>query len=111
MTVTVWKRKHRKETHMETVQEIAGAGKGRDTDRTVTIIVNGREKHVPRNDDLTFDELIALAYDNPPKGEFIYWTITYRKGHGDKPEGTVIEGGSVKPKEGMVFNVTFTDKS
>ena len=80
-------------------------------DKTITIIVNGREEDVPKNDPLTFDELIRLAYDNPPTGEFIYWTITYRKGHGDKPEGTVTEGGSVKPKEGMVFNVTYTDKS
>ncbi|HUF72862.1 MAG TPA: multiubiquitin domain-containing protein [Gammaproteobacteria bacterium] len=80
-------------------------------DKKVTIIVNGREEEVPKNDPLTFNELIALAYNNPPTGEFIYWTITYRKGHGDKPEGTLTEGGSVKPKEGMVFNVTYTDKS
>jgi len=80
-------------------------------DKTVTIIVNGREEEVPKNDPLTFDELIRLAYENPPQGEFIYWTITYRKGHSEKPEGTVTEGGSVKPKEGMVFNVSYTDKS
>lgn len=77
----------------------------------VTIIVNGREEEVPKHDDLTYAALIALAYDNPPTGEFIYWTITYRRGHGNKPEGTVTEGGSVKPKEGMIFNVSFTDKS
>ena len=80
-------------------------------DRTVTIIVNGRKKEVPKHDELTFDELVRLAFDNPPQGEFICFTITYRKGHGNKPEGTVPEGGSVKPKEGMIFNVTATDKS
>jgi len=80
-------------------------------DKTVTILVNGREEEVPKNDPLTFNELIRLAYNNPPTGEFIYWTITYRKGHADKPQGTVTEGGSVKPKEGMIFNVTYTDKS
>ena len=84
-------------------------GKGKD--KTVTVVVNGRPKEVPKHDDLTFAELIALAFENPPQGEFIRITITFRKGQGAKPEGTLAEGGSVKPKEGMVFNVTATDKS
>jgi len=78
---------------------------------TVTVMVNGRPKVVPRRDKLTFDEVVALAFENPPQGEFICFTITYRKGNGSKPEGTLPEGESVKPKEGMVFNVTTTDKS
>jgi hypothetical protein len=100
---------------MQTVQEKERQGKddarqpGRD--KTVTIIVNGRRKDVPKHDELTFAELVRLAFDNPPQGEFICFTITYRKGHGNKPEGTVPEGGSVRPKEGMIFNVTATDKS
>jgi hypothetical protein len=89
----------------------SGSDDGKGKDKTVTVIINGREQDVPKHDDLTFDALIAYAYDNPPTGEFICWTITYRKGHGNKPEGTVTEGSSVKPKEGMVFNVTYTDKS
>lgn len=86
-------------------------GHGHGHDKAVTIIVNGREKEVPKNDELSFDELVALAFENPPQGEFICFTITYRKGHGDKPEGTLPEGESVKAKKGMVFNVTYTDKS
>lgn len=79
-------------------------------DKTVTIIVNGREKEVQKNDDLLFDELVSLAFDDPPTGEFICFTITYRRGHGNK-QGTLIEGESVKAKDGMIFNVTATDKS
>ena len=82
-----------------------------DESKDVTIIVNGREKTVPKNDNLTFSELVALAFDNPPSGENIAFTITYRKGHGNKPEGTLAEGESVKIKDGMIFNVTPTDKS
>lgn len=78
--------------------------------RAITIIVNGREKIVPK-DELTTADLIALAFENPPTGEFICFTITYRRGHGNKPEGTLAEGESVKPKKGMIFNVTATDKS
>ncbi len=76
----------------------------------VTIIVNGREKVVAK-DDISFDEIVALAFDDPPTGEFICFTITYRKGKGNKPEGTMMEGEEIKVKAGMIFNVTATDKS
>jgi hypothetical protein len=76
----------------------------------VTIIVNGREKTVSEKE-LSFDQLVKLAFDNPPTGEFICFTITYRRGEGNKPEGTLSEGESVKVKKGMIFNVTATDKS
>lgn len=78
--------------------------------KEITIIVNSREKTVTKKE-LTFDELVALAFENPPSGEFICFTITYRNGPRNKPEGTLIEGKSVKIKEGMIFNVTATDKS
>lgn len=96
-----------------TQHENAGKDEGQHPhhDKTVTIIVNGREKEVPKNDGLTFEELVALAFDPVPTGEFICFTITYRKGHGNKPEGTLAEGESVKAKDGMIFNVTATDKS
>ena len=75
-----------------------------------TIVVNGRRRTVSTNA-LTFDEIVALAYDKPPQGEFICFTITYRGGVCTQPEGMLVEGESVEIKEGMVFNVTFTDKS
>ncbi|MGS2724869.1 multiubiquitin domain-containing protein [Porticoccus sp. GXU_MW_L64] len=93
----------------EVLEKIGKHGDG--ANKTITVIVNGRNKEIPKNDDLTFDALVALAFDNPPKGELICFTITYRKGQGNKPEGTLPEGESVKPKEGMIFNVTATDKS
>lgn len=83
--------------------------KGKD-EKEIVIVVNGREKTVTGKE-LTFAELVALAFDNPPTGENIVFTITYRRGHGEKPEGTLTEGESVKIKKGMIFNVTATDKS
>ncbi len=79
-------------------------------EKEYTIIVNGREKVVTTKE-LTFDEVVALAFDNPPSGPYICFTITYRRGHGNKPEGTLTEGEAVKVKDGMIFNVTATDKS
>lgn len=75
-----------------------------------TIIVNGRQKVVTARE-MSFADIVALAFDPPPTGPNIVFTITYRRGEGDKPEGTLIEGESVKIKEGMIFNVTATDKS
>lgn len=75
-----------------------------------TIVVNGQQKSVEA-DELTFDQVVALAFDPVPTGPNVMFTITYRRGHGDKPEGTLTEGQSVKVKEGMIFDVTATDKS
>jgi len=79
-------------------------------EKEYTIVVNGREKTVTATE-LGEDDLVALAYENPPTGELICFTITYRRGQGNKPEGTLDEGDTVKLKEGMIFNVTATDKS
>lgn len=84
--------------------------KNPESDREITIIVNGREKIVTVKE-LPEGELVNLAFDNPPTGEFICFTITYRRGHGNKAEGTLEEGESLKLKEGMIINVTATDKS
>jgi Multiubiquitin len=87
-----------------------GGGDNGGHDKTVTIIVNAREKTV-KKEELTFDEIVKLALDTPPSGENIVFTITYRKGPGNKPEGTLTQGQSVKVKDSMIFNVTATDKS
>jgi hypothetical protein len=76
-----------------------------------TIIVNGQEKTTTEKE-LSFEEVVSIAYDgNPPTGPNWEFTVTYRRGHGNKPEGSLIPGQSVKVKEGMIFNVRATDKS
>lgn len=83
---------------------------GQGSNKEFTIIVNGREKVVTARE-LSFAEVVALAFDAPPTGQNIVFTVTYRRGEGNKPEGTLVEGETVKIKEGMIFNVTATDKS
>jgi hypothetical protein len=78
--------------------------------KEITIIVNGRPKQVEK-EDFSFDDIVKLAFDNPPYGENTLFTTTYRKGHGNKPEGILSEGQTVKVKDGMIFDVTATDKS
>lgn len=76
----------------------------------VTIVVNGQEHQFPKKD-ITYDEVVALAFPTPPTGPYIEISVTYRRGQGQKPEGTLAPGGEVKVKDGMIFNVTATDKS
>ena len=77
--------------------------------KDITIIVNGRTRLVPK-DELTFTDLVALAFDHPPAGGNVEITITYTRGPGEK-EGSLTQGQSVKAKEGMIFNVSATNRS
>lgn len=77
---------------------------------TIIVHVNGRRKEVDPTR-ICFEDLIVLAFDTPPQGEQICFTVTYRKGPAEQPEGSLIEGQCVKLVKGMVFNVTATDKS
>jgi len=78
--------------------------------KTVTVVVNGRHKEVAKTE-LTFDDVVALAYDPVPTDENTLFTISYRRGEGSKPEGKLIPGDTVKVKDGMVFNVSATVRS
>ena len=90
--------------------EDADKDHGRPDDKGFSIIVNGRRKTV-EDEELSFDQVVALAFADPPSGQYICFTITYRGAGGRKPEGTLIEGESVKLRDGAVINVTVTDKS
>ena len=79
--------------------------------KTVTIVINGRPRTIPKNDDLTFEEIIALAFENPSTRDGIQYTIQYTRGQGNKPSGVLVEGQSVKVKDGMEFDVTSTSRS
>jgi len=78
--------------------------------KSTTIIVNGRPKEVTAKE-LSFVEVVRLAFDDAVFNETTIYTVTFKRGHGNKPEGTLVEGESVKVKEGMIFNVARTDKS
>lgn len=78
--------------------------------KEITIVINGTAK-VIQKERLTFEEVIALAFDNPPTGDGVQFTVQFSRGHSDKPKGTLIEGQSVQAKEGMEFDVTPTNRS
>ena len=60
---------------------------------------------------LTYAEVVTLAHPDYPQHSEITYSVTYTRGHGDKPEGILPPGGSVKVKEGMAFSVNRTGQS
>jgi hypothetical protein len=75
------------------------------------VYFNGRPKEIPKKDTISFEEAVAYAFDSPPTGDGVQFSVQYSRGHGDKPTGTLLEGQSVKVKEGMEFDVTPTNRS
>jgi hypothetical protein len=78
--------------------------------KNVTIIVNGTPHEVPEGN-ITYAEVVTIAFPEYEKHPERTYSVTYRRGHGDKPEGILSTGGSVKVKEGMTFSVSETSQS
>jgi hypothetical protein len=92
------------------MSEGKGKGQAENHGKHTTIIVNTREKSV-EGDEVTYQQLLDLAFDQIPEGENIEIVITYRNGKGDHKEGELFPGERVPVKNRMIFDVTPTDKS
>lgn len=79
-------------------------------EKTVTIIVNGQAKTWPKNAEISFEEVVNLAFPNPPTGDGVQFTVQYARAEGNK-SGSLVEGQAVKVKDGMEFDVTPTNRS
>lgn len=76
----------------------------------ICIIVNTIEEYVEPGR-LSFGELAKLAFPNTQVMPNTEYTVSYRKGTDNNPEGSLISGEFVKLKRGMIFDVSETDKS
>jgi hypothetical protein len=73
------------------------------------IIVNARPKQW-NEETISYSQVVELAFPGQHNPNEIF-TVQYSRGMKEKPQGTLVEGQSVKVKDGMVFHVTRTDKS
>ena len=80
-------------------------------DQQYTIIVNGTPHAWPKNDDITYAQVVTLDVPDYAQHPEITYSVKYKNGHGNKPEGILSPGGSVKVKDGMVFSVSATGQS
>ena len=79
--------------------------------KNVTIYVEGTPHEWPKNSDISYAEVVSLEVPDYAQHPDITYSVTYKKGHGDKPEGILAPGASVKVHEGMIFNVSETGQS
>ena len=79
-----------------------------DDKQQITIIINARPHQVSKGE-ISFDQVVTLS--GLPRDPNTIFTITYSRGDDHKPKGQLVEGESVKVKDGMNFNVTPTNKS
>lgn len=95
--------------------EEAQSAKGKDPKpaekKTVTIYVEGTGHEWLKNDQINYVDVVTLEVPTYAQHPEITYSVTYRNGHGNKPQGTLSPGGSVKVKDGMVFNVSETGQS
>lgn len=94
---------------MENKQE----GQGQDDhakQKETIIIVNTREKEWDEKE-ISYEQVVVLAYGSYSNDPGVTYTVTYSKGHNDHQEGSLVKGKSVKVKKGMIFNVTQSNNS
>ncbi|MBL4568765.1 MAG: multiubiquitin domain-containing protein [Flavobacteriaceae bacterium] len=81
-----------------------------DNKKELSFIVNG-VSHSSTQKSLSYMDIVTLGFGSSNGGANIIFTVSYRKGHSNDQEDTLDPDGSVRIKEGMIFNVTKTDKS
>jgi hypothetical protein len=78
--------------------------------KTVTIYINTDPFQVEHGK-LTFQQIVKLAYPDKAGDPNILFKVSYRLGRGDSQLKTLAEGGEVEAQEGMVFNVSYENRS
>lgn len=81
-----------------------------DEHKTHEIVVNGRPRSV-ENEELSYDDVVRLAFDPVPSGPGVEITVSYRDSAGRPSDGLLALGGKVKVRDGTVIIVSATDKS
>lgn len=75
-----------------------------------TIYVNTREK-IWSKKTITFEEVVVLSFGSMSNDPNISYSVTFKKGDNEKPEGIMVLGDEIKVKNEMKFNVSETNRS
>ena len=78
--------------------------------RVITIYVN-TDAHQVEQGKLTFQQVVTLAYPDKAGDPNILFKVSYRLGRGHSELKTLAEGGDVEAREGMIFNVSYENRS
>jgi hypothetical protein len=98
---------HRPEAEVrEATQEIEEALKHRNTE----IVVNSRPREI-EGDEVSFEQIVQLAFPGGAADQNTVYSMTYRKAASHPHAGELGPGGKVEVKKGTIFNVTRTVRS
>jgi len=78
--------------------------------KTVAIFVNTDEYQVEHGK-LTFQQVVKFAYPDKVADSNIFFKVSYRLGRGHSELKTLADGGDVEVQEGMIFNVSYENRS
>jgi hypothetical protein len=78
-------------------------------EKEMTIIVNATPE-VWSNKEISFEEVVGLAFPNVNNNGNMEYSVVYSRAHGNH-EGSLVAGESVKVKNEMEFDVTATNRS
>lgn len=76
--------------------------------KTTMIVINGRQREVI-GQKISYSQVVHLAFPDDETNENIEYTVAYANPHGK--DGTLVHGQDVHIKEGMIFNVSKTNRS
>lgn len=80
-------------------------------EKTVTVVVEGSPHGWPKDEPLSFDQVVLWVYPDYSPSDGRAYTVTYERGEDNKPEGQLVKGTTVKVKDGMIFHVSRTGES
>lgn len=79
--------------------------------KLVTIYVEGTPHEWPKDEKISFEQVVRWVFPDYSPTDGRTYTVKYKKGDNEKPEGQLVKGASVKVKDGMVFSVSRTGQS
>ena len=79
--------------------------------KIVTIYVESKPHEWPKDTEITHADVVRFEVPDYTPGGGVTYSVKYTRGQGEKPEGVLAEGTSVKVKDGMRFTVSDTGQS
>jgi multiubiquitin len=89
-------------------QSNSNADQAPGQNKTSAVIINGRPREVS-GQSISYSQIVQLAFPNDQANESTVYTVAYANPHGK--DGTLVFGQEIHVKEGMIFNVTKTNRS
>ena len=83
---------------------------GSETKNNLQITINGTS-HEWESREITYDDIVKLAYGELPSDPRTYFTVTYKRGQGNGEQGNVAPGQTFKVTNKMKFYVSASNQS